>query len=102
MNNQRKRRRRATAKAVRIGMRLGLLVFTAYLTVRLCAAGIEVLESRTGAPGGEIFILPLIILLIWTGWTARKEYTDMKKGDEQKHDFRRSEGISYGSQRGSM
>lgn len=102
MNNQKKRRRRATANAVRIGLRLGLLVFTAYLTVRLCTAGMEVLESRTGAPGGEIFILPLIILLIWTGWTARKEYTDMKKGDEQKHDFRRSEGISCGSQRGSM
>lgn len=102
MNNQRKRRRRATANAVRIGLRLGLLVLTAYLTVRLCAAGIEALESRTGAPGGEIFILPLIILLIWTGWTARKEYTDMKKGDEQKHDFRRSESLPYGSQRGNM
>jgi len=99
MNNQRKRRRRATAKAVRIGLRLGLLIFTAYLTVRLCAAGIEVLESRTGAPGGEIFILPLIILLIWTGWTARKEYTDMKAGGEEKHGYRTNEGIPYSGQR---
>jgi len=99
MNNQRKRRRRATAKAVRIGLRLGLLIFTAYLTVRLCAAGIEVLESRTGAPGGEIFILPLIILLIWTGWTARKEYTDMKSGGEEKHGYRTNEGIPYSGQR---
>ena len=32
MNNQRKRRRRATSNAVRIGLRLGLLVLTAYLT----------------------------------------------------------------------
>jgi len=99
MNNQRKRRRRATSNAVRIGLRLGLLVLTAYLTVRLCTAGIEALESRTGAPGGEIFILPLIILLIWTGWTARKEYADLKKGDEKKHEFRRSQSIPYSSQR---
>ncbi len=101
-NSQIRRRRRATARAVRIGMRLGLLVFTAYLTARLCRAGLEVIESRTGAPGGEIFILPLIILLIWTGWTARKEYTDLTKGAEDKHDFRRSNGIPYGSQRRSM
>ena len=57
-NSQIRRRRRATARAVRIGMRLGLLVFTAYLTARLCRAGLEVIESRTGAPGGEIFISP--------------------------------------------
>jgi len=83
-------------------MRLGLLVFTAYLTVRLCKVGLETLESRTGAPGGEIFIFPLIILLVWTGWTARKEYTDLMKGAEDKHDFRRSDSIPYSSQRGSM
>ena len=101
-NSQARRRRRATARAVRIGMRLGLLVFTACLTVRICKIGLETLESRTGAPGGEIFILPLIILLVWTGWTARKEYTDLTKGAEDKHDFRRSDRIPYGSQRGSM
>ena len=83
MNNQRKRRRRATAKAVRIGLRLGLLIFTAYLTVKLCIAGIETLEARTGAPGGEIFILPLIVLLVWSGWTARKEYTDYRVAAER-------------------
>lgn len=99
MNNQRKRRRRATAKAVRIGLRLGLLIFTAYLTVKLCIAGIETLEARTGAPGGENFILPLIALLIWAGWTSRKEYTDMKAGGEEKHGYRTNEGIPYSSQR---
>lgn len=98
-NSQIRRRRRATARAVRIGMRLGLLVFTAYLTVRLCIAGIETLEARAGAPGGEIFILPLIALLIWAGWTARKEYTDMKAGGEEKHGYRTNEGIPYSGQR---
>jgi len=68
----------------------------------LCIEGLKTLEARTGAPGGEIFILPLIVLLVWSGWTARKEYTDLTKGAEDKHDFRRSNGIPYGSQRRSM
>ena len=99
MKNQRKRKRRKTARAMTVGIRLGLLIFTAYLTVKLCIAGIETLEARTGAPGGEIFILPLIALLIWAGWTARKEYTDMKAGGEEKHGYRTNEGIPYSSQR---
>ena len=91
-NSQIRRRRRATARAVRIGMRLGLLVFTAYLTARLCRAGLEVI-SRTEHPAAR-FSYSLIILLIWTGWTARKEYTDLTKGAEDKHDFRRSNGAT--------
>lgn len=88
-NNQIRRRHKTFAKTVGIGMRLGLLVFTAYLIVRLCKIGLEILESRTGTSGGEVFILPLIILLIWIGWIARKEYTDLTKRTEDKHDFRR-------------
>ena len=98
MNNQRKRNHRKTAKAMTIGIRLGLLVFTAYMTVMLCIEGVKTLESRTGAPGGEIFILPLIVLLVWTGWTARKEYTSLKEGGTQQHEYRANESIPNGGQ----
>ena len=99
MKNQRKRKRRKTARAMTVGIRLGLLVFTAYLTVRLCIAGIETLEARAGAPGGEIFILPLIVLLVWSGWIARKEYTALKEGGTKQHEYRASESIPDGGQR---
>ncbi|MEY8232853.1 hypothetical protein AALA82_14685 [Oscillospiraceae bacterium 50-16] len=34
----------------------------------LLAYGVEVWTQRDGLPGGEILILPLIILLIYLGW----------------------------------
>lgn len=99
MKNQKKRSRRADKAAIRIGIRLGLLVFTAIMTVKLCMIGIETLESRTGAPGGEIFILPLIFLLLWAGWTARKEYEELKQEGEQRHEQRTSKGIPQSIER---
>ena len=99
MNNQRKRNRRKTAKAMTIGIRLGLLVFTAYMTVMLCIEGVKTLESRTGAPGGEIFILPLIVLLVWTGWTARKEYVAFRRAyrEERRREHASNAGAIYRS-----
>lgn len=78
-----KRRRKSTERAIRVGFRLGLLVFTGYLTVRLLTLGLRTLESRAGMPGGELAIVPLIALLLWTGWTARKEYTAFKEGETE-------------------
>ena len=80
MNNRRTQKRKANVKAIRIGFRLGLLLFTAYLTVKIAILGLQIAEARTGAPGGEILILPMIALLLWAGWTARKEYDQAKKG----------------------
>ena len=78
-------------------MRLGLLFHSIPHSEALQGRA-EVIESRTGAPAARFSYSP-IILLIWTGWTARKEYTDLTKGAEDKHDFRRSNGIPYGSQK---
>ena len=100
-NSQARRRRRATARAVRIGMRLGLLVFTACLTVRICKIGLR--RSKAGPEHlAARFSYSPDHPSDLTGWTARKEYTDLTKGAEDKHDFRRSNGIPYGSQRRSM
>ncbi len=81
MDDRTKRRRKAYARAIRVGTKLGLLIFTAYLTVRILKIAIEVMETRAGALGGEICIIPLIALLFWTGWTFRKEYESMKEGE---------------------
>ena len=83
MDDRTKRRRKAYARAIRVGTKLGLLIFTAYLTVRILKIAIEVMETRAGTFGGEICIIPLITLLIWAGWTARKEYEDLKEGEEE-------------------
>jgi hypothetical protein len=41
----------------------------------------------------------LIVLLVWSGWTARKEYTALKEGGTKQHEYRASESIPDGGQR---
>lgn len=83
MNDRKKRRRKAYVKAIRVGTILGLIVFTAYLTVRLAILALDTLQARAGAAGGEIFVLPMIVLLVWAGWSFRKEYDSLKRGEDQ-------------------
>lgn len=84
MDDRKKRRRKANARAIRVGFKLGLLILTAILTVRASLLAIQVAESRAGAFGGEICFIPLVALLFWAGWTFRKEYEDMKEGGTER------------------
>jgi hypothetical protein len=56
------------------------------MTIKLGILGLETLQSRSGNPGGEILIVPLMILLVWIGWTARGEISEFKKRMEMEED----------------
>lgn len=73
-----KRKRLRIGRSIRAGMRTGVLILTATATVKLATLGWKTIEARTGAPGGELLIFPLIGLLFYTGWTARKEWIAFK------------------------
>ena len=75
---KRRRNKLNLGRAVRGGIRTGILILTTIATVKIAAAGWARLETRLGNPGGELLIAPLFLLLFYAGWTARKEYTDYR------------------------
>lgn len=78
MKNKKQRKRNVYVIAARIGCRLGMIALTGYFTFRILRFAYEAWETRVKTVGGECCIVPLIILLFWAGWTARKEYTYLK------------------------
>ena len=74
-----KRKRLKLNRSIRAGIRIGTVILTATATVKLAILGWRTLEARAGAPGGELLILPLIGLLFYTGWTARKDYVAFRR-----------------------
>lgn len=79
MNNKKNKKPLRPGRSIRAGIRLGILILTATCTVKVVRLGWETLQSRTGMPGGELLIFPMLILLFYTGWTARKEWTAFKR-----------------------
>ena len=84
MNKKTKRPLRLR-RSIRAGITVSVFILTVLCTVEIAKLGWNTFQSRTGAPGGEILILPMIILLFYTGWTARKELAEFKE------DFKASE-----------
>ena len=84
MNNRIKKKPLQLRRSIRAGIRIGVLVLTAMTTVEIARQAWETYQSRTGAPGGEILVLPMMILLFYTGWTARGEGIDFKSLQRQK------------------
>jgi hypothetical protein len=64
-------------------MKKGLIGFVAgLLSGIMIFEGFIVLLGRTGAPGGEIFIIPLIVILVAFGWGIGKEHGYFKGRDK--------------------
>jgi hypothetical protein len=63
---------------IREGIRLGIIALSAAGTFEFAKYGYEIYKHRTGASGGEILIIPMAALLIYTGWTARKDWIRYK------------------------
>ena len=78
MNNRKYKKPLRLGRSIRAGIRLGILILTATCTVEIVRLGWKTLQGRVGAPGGELLIFPMIILLFYTGWTARKEWIAFK------------------------
>jgi len=56
-------------------LRFLLIILTAFvagmLSYGLLTSAYSMLLSRTGFPGGEIFVIPLMCLLVYLGWEAK-------------------------------
>jgi hypothetical protein len=79
MNNRIKKKPLRIRRSIKAGIRIGVLILTAMCTVEIAKMAWATYQSRTGAPGGEILVLPMMILLFYTGWTARGEWTEFKR-----------------------
>ena len=79
MNSRTNKKPLRLRRSVKAGFKLGILILTAICTVEIAKLGWEAFTSRIGAPGGELLIIPLTVLLFYTGWTARREWTAFKR-----------------------
>ena len=97
MNNRIKKKPLQLRRSVRAGIRIGVLVLTAMTTVEIARQAWETYQSRTGAPGGEILVLPMMILLFYTGWTARGEWIEFKRAyrEAERREYHASSNPAY-------
>lgn len=86
-------------RSIKAGIKVAVFILTALATVEIVRIGWETFQSRAGAPGGEALILPLIVLLFYTGWTARKEWDafrwDFKQTGGKQHAISNSDAPAY-------
>ena len=94
MKNENGKRIRRSIKA---GIRIGVLILAAMSTVEIAKLAWETYQSRTGAPGGEILVLPMIVLLFYTGWTARGVWIEFKRAlrEEKRREDHTSNSTAY-------
>lgn len=79
MNKKANKKPLQLRRSIRAGLKVGIFILTAVCTVEIAKLGWNTFTSRSGAPGGELLIIPLTVLLFYTGWTARKEWTAFKR-----------------------
>jgi len=79
MNNRIKKKPLRIRRSIKAGIRIGVLILAAMTIVEIAKLAWETYQSRTGAPGGEILVLPMMILLFYTGWSARGEWIEFKR-----------------------
>lgn len=56
-----------------------LLLATGMSTGVVMASALGQLSIRTVSMGGEIFFIPMVVLLVWLGWMLRGEYRHLGK-----------------------
>ena len=71
MERPRRRARRQASKRLAPFYRMTFLILIGAIAARLIILGIDALGSRTGLPGGEIFIPVYIIIAPLFGWQLR-------------------------------
>ena len=77
--NRVKKKPHRIRRSIKAGIRIGVLILAAMTVVEIAKLAWETYQSRTGAPGGEILVLPMMILLFYTGWTARGVWVELKR-----------------------
>lgn len=56
-----------------------LCLATGFSTGIVTASGLFQLRVRTVSLGGEIFFVPMVVLLIWLGWMLKSEQKHLGK-----------------------
>ena len=56
-----------------------LLLATGLSTGVVLASALGQLRVRTVSMGGEIFFIPMVVLLVWLGWMLHGEYKQLRK-----------------------
>jgi high-affinity Fe2+/Pb2+ permease len=77
-------------------LKRGLIGFiTGLLTGMMIVQGTIVLSGRQAAPGGEVLIIPMIIMLIWFGWDMGRQY-----GSDKAYKAGKDKGFNEGFEEG--
>jgi hypothetical protein len=97
MNNRIKKKPLRIRRSIKAGIRIGVLILAAMTIVEIAKLAWETYQSRTGAPGGEILVLPMMILLFYTGWTARGEWAEFKRAfrEAERREYHASNSPAY-------
>lgn len=66
-----------------------LLIAVGFCTGVVAISSLNKLTTRTVAVGGEIFFVPMIILLVWFGWMLRDEFKKIVKVRKYKNGITR-------------
>lgn len=70
-------------------LRTILLMLTGFALGVMSEEAIMQLRWRQTSIGGELFFLPMVLLLIWFGWTVRSEWSRAKCGRTKNGNSRR-------------
>lgn len=70
-------------------IRVALLLATGFTTGAVTITAVTQLNNRTSFVGGEVFFVPMVLLLIWFGWMLRSEYRVIKAGQKRRNMRRR-------------
>ena len=66
-------------RKIRQTVRLVLVFLSGVMSGLLLVYGMEAWAQRDGLPGGEVLILPLIILLIYLGWQLGAMWREVRE-----------------------
>ncbi|MBT9169137.1 MAG: hypothetical protein DDT19_02491 [Syntrophomonadaceae bacterium] len=67
---------------IKTGVNIAAVLLTIVCVITVAKLGWETFQSRTGHPGGEVLLLPMIALLFYAGWMVRRDYGKCKKCTE--------------------
>lgn len=71
-------------KSAVVGLQTGAVIVGFSAVAALAGLGFQAYQTRTGSPGGELFILPAFVLLFYCGWVAGREKEAKRQNERRK------------------
>ena len=79
MNRKANKKPLQLRRSIRAGLKVGIFILTAVCTVEIAKLGWETFTGRSGAPGGELLIIPLTVLLFLHRMDSKKRMGSLQK-----------------------